>query len=200
MQLKTELTFLLLLLGQLARANMASPIREGTMASSAFASKDLDVLSELINIKIDKDYMTAKFTVEYTIESKVTGGQIPLLFYAQDYKDSFLVWLDNQSVTIRNIPEEYTHPEDSPFSGFSGLRDDGNGDEVTIYWSKNSGFTCKLSDLKYFETDIEKGLHMVRVGYTANVWTFFKLIKTKTLNSGAIVFYYVPAREETTNR
>jgi len=30
--------------------------------------------------------------------------------------------------------------------------------------------------------------------------TFFNLIKTKTLNSGATVFYYKPTSEKTTNR
>jgi hypothetical protein len=175
MKFKTGLTFLFLLFEQFAHANMASPIWEGTMTSSAFSSKDINILSELIHIKIDKDYKTAKFIIEYTIQSNVTGRQIPLLFYAQDYKDSFFVWVDNQKVTIQGIPEKYTHFENSPFSGFSSFKDDNNrkneNDEVTIYWYKNYGFVYRLNDLKYFETDITKGVHKVRVEYTANVWT-----------------------------
>ncbi len=120
MKFKTGLIFFFLLLfGQLAQANMASPIRRGTMTSTAFTSKDISILSEFIYIKIDKDYKTAKFIVEYTIQSEVTGRQIPLLFYAQDYKDSLFVWVDNQKVTIQDIPKEYTYFDNSPFSGFS---------------------------------------------------------------------------------
>jgi hypothetical protein len=153
---------------------MSSPVWEGTMTSSAFTSKDIDILSEFIHIKIDKDYKTAKFIVEYTIQSDIAGSQIPLLFYAQDYKDSFFVWVDNQRVAIQDIPEKYTHFSNSPFSGFSGIKDydnlDKERDQVTIYWYKNSGFVYKLKDLKYFETDIAKGIHKVRVEYTANAW------------------------------
>ena len=31
----------------------------------------------------------------------------------------FFVWVDNQKVTIQDIPKEYTHFDNSPFSGFS---------------------------------------------------------------------------------
>lgn len=165
----------LLLLGQLAQANMSSPIQEGTMTSSAFTSKDINILSEFIHIKIDKDYKTATFIVEYTIQSDVAGRQIPLLFYAQNFKDSFFVWVDNQRVAMQKIPEKYTHFEDSPFSGFSNITENDSRnsekDEVTIYWHRNSGFVYKINDLKYFETDIPKGVHKVRVEYTANAWT-----------------------------
>ncbi|MFM2386636.1 MAG: hypothetical protein RL660_1393 [Bacteroidota bacterium] len=166
MKLKTQLILLFLLFVQVAQANMSSPIWEGTMTGSAFTSKNIDILSEFILIKIGKDYKTAKFTVEYTIQSPLTGRQIPLLFCAKDYKDSFFVWVDNNRVTIQEIPKKYSHYDNSTFSGFSGLTD-----EVTIYWSKNPGFTYKLHDLKYFETDIAKGVHTVRVEYVANVWT-----------------------------
>jgi hypothetical protein len=91
MKLKTKIIFLFLLFVQLAQANMSSPIRKGTIISSAYTSKDINILSESIYIKIDKDYKTAKFIVEYTIQSDIAGRQIPLLFFAQDYKDSFLV-------------------------------------------------------------------------------------------------------------
>lgn len=154
---------------------MSSPIGEGTMTGSAFTSKDINILSENIQIKIDKDYKTGKFIVEYTIQSDILGKQIPLLFYARDYKDSFLVWVDNQRINIQNIPEKYIHIDNSPFSMFSGSFEKNNqlngSDEVSIHWYKNSGFVYKLNDLKYFETDIAKGTRKIRVEYTANVWT-----------------------------
>lgn len=154
---------------------MSSPFWEGTLTSSAFTSKDINILSEIIQIKIDKDYKTARFFVEYTIQSDIIGRQIPLLFYAKDYKDSFFVWVDNLRVNIQNIPGKYTHIDNSPFSMFLGSFKKNNqtneSDEVSIYWQKNSRFVSKLNDLKYFETDIAKGTHKVRVEYTANVWT-----------------------------
>lgn len=145
------------------------------MTSSAFSSKDINILSETIQIKIDKDFKSARFIVEYVIQSDFTGRQIPLLFYAQDYKDSFSVWVDNQRVDIQNIPDQYTSVDNSPFSNFSGafeknIQPEGK-DEVSIYWEKNSAFVYKLNDLKYFETNIVRGRHTIRVEYTANVWT-----------------------------
>ncbi len=175
MKFKSALLVFTLLWAQITRANMSSPIWEGTATSTAFSSKDINILSEFIHIKIDADYRTAAFTVEYTLQSDVSGRQIPLLFYAQDYKDSFQVRVDNQSVAIQNIPEQYTHFALSPFSGFSRWKDAGNQadarDRVTIQWDENSGFTYPINDLKYFETELGKGIHKVRVTYTANVWT-----------------------------
>jgi hypothetical protein len=154
---------------------MSSPIREGTQVSTAFSSKDIQILSERIHVKIDKTSGTAKFMVEYTIQSDVSGKQIPLLFYAQDYQDSFLVWVDDQRIDIQKIPEQYTHVDDSPFSTFAGPFERSNRangtDEVMIHWSENSAFVYEINDLKYFETDITKGTHKVRVAYTATVWT-----------------------------
>ncbi|MBL7704602.1 MAG: hypothetical protein JNM21_03535 [Taibaiella sp.] len=154
---------------------MSSPIWEGTVTSTAFSSKDINILSEFIHIKIEEDYKTARFTVEYTLQSELAGRQIPLLFYAQDYKDSFLVWVDDKSVDVQNIPEQYTHFAHSPFSGFSRLKEPSNheneSDKVIIQWDENAGFVYNINDLKYFEADLEKGVHKVRVTYTANVWT-----------------------------
>lgn len=173
--MKIKILIILLLAGQCCKANMSSPIWEGTKAGEAFTSKDINILSEIIQIKIDKDYKTAKLIVEYTIQSDISGIQIPLLFYAQDFKDSFFVWVDNHRVDIQKIPEKYTRIENSPFSMFSGSFDKNyqtnHPVEVSIYWDKYSGNVYHLNELKYFETDITKGTHKVRVEYTANVWT-----------------------------
>ncbi len=174
-KLKIKILIISLLVGFSCKANMSSPISEGTKTSSAFTSKDINILSEIIQIKISKDYKTAKFIVEYTIQCDIRGRQIPLLFYAQDYKDSFFVWVNNQRVNIQNIPEKYISVYNSPFSMFSNSFEKNNqsngSTEVTIYWQKNSGFVYNLNDLKFFETDIGSGTHKVRVEYTANVWT-----------------------------
>lgn len=174
-KLTIRLLLILLLAAQFCKANMSSPILQGTRTSAAFSSKDINILSEFIHIKIDKDYTTARFIVEYTIQSDIAGRQIPLLFYAQDYKDSFFVWVDDQQVTIQNIPEQYIHTDNSPFSMFAASFEKNSQpnepDRVSIYWNKSYGSVYKLNDLKYFETDIAKGIHKIRVEYTAKVWT-----------------------------
>lgn len=172
--MKTRILILLLCLGTLCKANMSSPIWEGTKASSAFSSKDIDILGETIRIKIDKDYKTARYIVEYSIKSEVGGKQVPLLFFAQDYKDSFRVWLDGQPVSLLDVPEQYIRAEKPPFNSFAGSFEKGGADEprsVSIYWDKNPGYVYTINDLKYFEANINKGVHKVRVEYTASVWT-----------------------------
>jgi|GEM_PF-378278 len=169
-KLKFKLIFFLLLFGQFCNANMSSPILEGTFSSSAISSKDINILSETILIKIDKEFKTAKFIVEYNIYSDISGKQIPLLFHAEDFKDNFFVWIDNKVINVQNIGEK--HFDKAQFSGLSGpLQKQNSEDEITIYWNNDAGNVYKISDLKYFETDIEKGYHKVRVEYIAKVWT-----------------------------
>lgn len=173
--MKIRILIFFLFFAQVCKANMSSPVWEGTSVSTAFSSKDIRILSERIHITIDKAFSTAKFVVEYTIQSDVSGRQIPLLFYAQDYKDNFVVSVDDQPVGIQSIPGKYTHIDNSPFSAFAAPfershQPDGK-DEVTIYWAENTAFVYKINDLKYFETDITPGTHKVRVTYTATAWT-----------------------------
>jgi hypothetical protein len=169
---KIRLLVFLLFIGQICLANMSSPFEEGTKTGSVFTSKDINILSETILIRIDKEFKTANYIVEYTIESEINDNNIPLLFFAEDYKSDFSVWFDNQKVSIQNIPEKYLHFENSPFKEFNNIAEkkQNETDEVSIYWNKNSGFVYKINDLKYFETNIKKGVHKVRVEYIANVW------------------------------
>jgi hypothetical protein len=154
---------------------MGSPIREGTFSSSAISSRNIDILKEKINLTIAKDFRTAFYQIEYFIRTDTNGIQIPLLFHAQDYKGDFKIWVDNREVKMLPIPNEYKTTTNSPFEKFSDYfrqpTREGQPETVVIYWQKNSGFVYNLSDLKYFETDITKGEHLIRVEYTASVWT-----------------------------
>lgn len=154
---------------------MASPILEGSFSSSAISSRNIDILKEKINLKIDKDFRTAFYQIEYFIRTDTAGRQIPLLFHAQDYKGDFKIWVDNQEVKLLDIHSEYKTTANSPFEKFSNNfrkpSREGEPETVVIYWQQNSGFVYNLSDLKYFETDLIKGEHLIRVEYTANVWT-----------------------------
>ena len=173
--MRQTLTIILFLIGQLCFANMASPIRAGTFSSSAFSSRDIDILKEKIYLKVDKDFRTAFYQIEYFIRTDSNGRQIPLLFHAKDYKGDFKIWVDNQEVKLLDIPNEYKTTANTPFERFSNSfaqpSRSGEPETVVIYWEKNSGFVYELNDLKYFETDLTKGEHRIRIEYVANVWT-----------------------------
>ena len=173
MRLKHILTIVFISFQLIVKANMASPVSGGSFYASAFSSKDIDILSEYIHIAIDKNFKSAKYIVEYTIQSDVSGNQIPLLFYAQDFEDSFFVWLDGAKVLLKNIPDRYLHFNSSPFSSFSNSFPENFNDRpcVSIAWEKNAARVCSINDLKYFETNISKGKHTIRVEYLAHVST-----------------------------
>ncbi|HNP20952.1 MAG TPA: hypothetical protein PKM63_02045 [Panacibacter sp.] len=152
---------------------MASPLRPGTYASDAFSSRDIDILKERIHITVDQDFRNAFYKIEYYIRSDSAGSQVPLLFYAKDYKGAFRVWVDDKAVTLLDIPPSYT-AGDSVVEKFSNAFSDGANSEkpaVTIHWDKNRSALYSLDDLKYFEVAISKGEHQIRVEYVAAVWT-----------------------------
>jgi hypothetical protein len=153
-------------------SNMASPIVEGSKNTSAFSSKNITILHENIIVHISNDFKTAKYTIEYTIKSEVTGAQIPLLFLAQEYKDNFIVWLDGNKINTQNIPNNIIHAEKSQFEDFMNSfpeRIDGNA-YIPIRWQPNNTSLINLDDLKYFEANLLKGEHKIKVEYTADVW------------------------------
>lgn len=173
--MKQTLCLILLLIGQICIANMASPIWNGTYSGSAFSSRDIDIIKEKIYLKLDKDFKSAFYQIEYIINTDSNGKQIPLLFHAKDYKGDFKIWVDNQEVNLLDIPIGYKTIANSPFERFSNSfeqsSEKGDAKTVLVYWEKNSGFEYELNDLKYFETDLTKGEHRIRIEYTANVWT-----------------------------
>lgn len=167
--MKFLFTVIFIIASQFCSANMASPVREGTYSSSAFSSRDVDILKEKIIITPDSEFRTALFSVEYLIKTETDGVQIPLLFHAADYKGDFKVRVDNSEVMISDIPPEFQNVYNSPFTKFSGSVQGQN--EVVIYWTEKSGNVYSLNDLKYFETNLSKGEHKISVEYIANVWT-----------------------------
>ena len=169
MKIRTLTAVLLFTLSSLSFANMASPYREGTKVASAFTSSDIDIMHEKINVFLKKESSTAGYIIEYKIRTDKDGNQIPLLFYAADYKDEFKVWVDGREVTIQKIPDSYTT---GTFDGFSKsfYSNNYNNPEVAIRWQENSSVIYKLNELKYFEVDLSAGEHIIRVEYTANIW------------------------------
>jgi hypothetical protein len=155
---------------------MSSPVWEGTYSSAPFTSRDIDIVKERIYVTLDKDFKTALFRIEYRIKADSSGKQIPLLFHAEGYAGDFKVWLDQTPVILMNIPEKVSGFKESPFNRFTHITQPppaiGNREPETvkIYWEKNLGLYSRVTNLKYFETDISKGEHTIIVEYTANVW------------------------------
>lgn len=164
----------LLFVTKLCFANMASPIREGTKSATALSSKDIDILKEKLTVTINKEFSTADYFAEYFINSDFDGKQIPLLFFAKNYKDDFKIWVDDVEINVQIIPQDYLGYSDSTFNGFSNYfepsSDINDRKIVKIHFERNSAREYVLSDLKYFEIDLEKGEHIIRVKYTATVW------------------------------
>lgn len=165
---------ILLLNAQICFANMASPITKGTSSGSAFSSRDIDILSETIHIKVSPDFKTASFKVDYRIQCKADGRQIPLLFLAQQYSGDFKVRVDGQHVNVQDVPAKYDFSQGSPFFQFSQAFPDrishGEAATTTIHWDEQSGSLYQLRDLKYFETSLRKGVHQIQVEYIASTW------------------------------
>lgn len=167
--MKTILLFAFCIASLAAMGNMASPIRHGTLSSTAFSSKDIDILKEVLIINLNKDLKTASFSVDYFIHTGTDGKQIPLLFYAENYKNDFKIWVDDKEVMLLEIPYEYRAIDSTPFKGFKPAFSghEGGDEKTTINWSERSSNSYRLSDLKYFEVSLAKGDHKIHVEYTA---------------------------------
>lgn len=155
-------------------ANMASPILEGTLGARPFISEYVDVLHEDLRIELDEDFEQASFSVKYYIRASKEGTQIPFLFYASEYLDSFSVKIDGRSVTLQAVPAEIQALQGSKFNSFSYFFDTTASDKqpsVRLEDPMHAGFEVRLSDMLYFESDLSEGKHTVEIRYRASKWT-----------------------------
>lgn len=152
---------------------MASPIERGSLCATALSSKDIQITHEKLSIFVDKSFKKAHYTVEYHIICDREGKQIPLLFQAMDYDNGFRVMVDGKPLKTDTIQEEYQHLSGTPFQSFSNQFEEGfqgHGLEYSLDYMKNGGSIFRMKDLIYFETDLKKGQHSIRVEYAAKVW------------------------------
>jgi len=171
--MKRLLTILIILLQTQVYANMANPIIEGTLGGRPFVSEYVDVFHEDLFIKIDENFEYASFNVKYHINSSKDGFQIPFLFYASEYLDSFSVSIDGKEVNINDIPYDYKVPGNTKFKDFSYFFESpphNDYNSVVLADSPNGGFHVSLHNMIYFETDIPKGKHVIEVSYRATKW------------------------------
>ena len=170
-------------------ANMASPIIEGTLGSSPYTSRSVDIVKENILIIPDSNFETAQFIIEYYIYIDKSGPQIPLLFYAYNYNSNFKVWLNEMEIPVSPVPEYYQSLDGTSFNDFGYLLDrEEIRQEGSI--SNNEAYYLSYEDLKYFETDLSKGNHTIRVEYVASTW----LDKSNWITEYSLRYALAPAR------
>lgn len=154
-------------------ANMANPTIEGTFSGRPFVSQYVEVVHEDLFIKIDRNFEFAQFKVRYHINSSKDGQQIPFLFYASEYLDSFIIKIDGKEVATHDFPHDINVPYGTKFKDFSYFFESSLYDDygsVLIEDSSNGGFYVNQNDMIYFETDISEGEHIIEVSYRATKW------------------------------
>ncbi|RYG12069.1 MAG: hypothetical protein EOO07_19615 [Chitinophagaceae bacterium] len=191
MKLRFLLLYLLIFAPFTMGANMESPGDTGgnPQSSSAIASKNIDILHESILIETNKNFTTAKFSIEYHINTRRAGNQIPLIFYASEFREDFKVWVDNESVSLRQMPKKYTEQR-----GKLVLSPDfyNPGRFVADFddFEDKSPALSRTEELKYFEINLAKGGHVIRVEYVADV----SLYMGGWVNSYSVGYQLWPAK------
>lgn len=136
-------------------ANMASPISEGTTVSTAYSSKDIDILSETIDINIGKGFTQADYDVTYEIYSAEEGYRIPLVFEVFDdlgnnADKSFKVKVDGETVAVLS---NYDYESQST--------------SLPSYYDPETDMAVQFNDsAKYFEMNLSEGNHVITVQYS----------------------------------
>ncbi len=188
------LLLLCILLAQTSYANMSSPILRGSMLSSAYSSKDIDILKEKIVITISEDFDTAKYDVEYIIKSDIEGKQMPLLFHAMNYSENFTVIVDGNPVSIISLPDKFKTFPDGAFSTFINSFNINAPDQdkrYSIAIGDKETYEFTPYDLKYFEVDLGKGEHTISVHYNA----FPTVDKSDWIKSYSFHYSLSPAKQ-----
>ncbi len=139
-------------------ANMASPYIRMSNTSEAYSSKDIDILSEQLTIKIIDEY-SALFTAVYNVKSDRQGQQIPLVFDArtgisEDIK-YFKVWVDGIHIPVSAVPSTYEDPKALQWQ-----------DSLDNHLRYSQESIPNLIGMKYFEAYLSAGEHTIRVEYT----------------------------------
>ena len=166
---------------------MASPYVQGTKSSSIFVSENVEVVEEKIKIKIDNTFQQAKYVIKYKLKVLKSGVQIPIVFQAKNYKNGFKVYLNDKRIEEERLPPQYIAPPER-FENFKYLSKENY--EVTIWWTENSGIVENLQNLKYFETDLPKGEHDVKIEYVSTPM----LDKSKWVNEYVFQYALSPAK------
>jgi len=152
---------------------MANPVIEGTFSGRPFVNQYVDIVHEDLFIKIDPNFEFADVQVKYHINSSEDGVQIPFLFYASEYFNSFSVKIDGRAVQTKDIPFDLKISETTKFKDFAYFFEGKSSEHYRTALAENlgkNGFYIYSPDMLYFETDISKGTHLIEVSYKAKKW------------------------------
>jgi hypothetical protein len=140
-------------------ANMRSPGERGgsPKSASAIVSKHVDIKHEDIIITPNKGFTNAKFEITYYVKAAKAGFQIPLLFYASEFREDFRVSVDSNLVSLQQMPDKY---DAYVMDNFENLQ--------------NKYSTISDTELKYFEANLTVGHHIIKVEYIADVTTYLR--------------------------
>lgn len=146
-------------------ANMAEPVTYGTLGGRPFVSKHVNIEHEDLHIKINTSFDTAQYNIQYHIESDLDGDQIPLIFLASEYLDSFKVRLDGKEIPVKNGNDYDEIPFEKISCEYPNLINDENNNTYS-----NSFLLDNFNDKIYFEVDLSKGKHVIDVSYKGSNW------------------------------
>ena len=158
---------LCLLLPLSLHANMANPDILGSRIAEPILGRHVDILSETLRVRLP-EYELAEWEVIYEVEVDSAGLQVPFLFVALNLEEDFHVWLDGKELALQDIPDELdlSDPKWATLKyGFSEL-ENGEMEFPEIIWG-NHNERPYLSELTYFEADLDSGRHQFRVTYRA---------------------------------
>ncbi|WP_034058846.1 hypothetical protein [Lacinutrix jangbogonensis] len=157
-------------------ANMASPMQSGTLGANPFLNNHVNVLHENILITIDEDFQYANFDIEYSIQSEKDGIEIPFLFYASEYYNDFKVTIDGKPVVLKKYNDFWDdfNMKNKRLTNFDYLYNLNREDisEINTVFKKGKSETINIDDFIYFETNIAKGQHSIKVSYKATKWQY----------------------------
>ncbi len=155
-------------------ANMAEPVNRGSVWSRPFTHEYVDITHEEILVTIDSIFKHAKFDIKYHLKAQKKGIRIPLIFYAARLNDTPIeIKVDGELVSVKDLPEYYLS-DSLILHGFDHIMDTlGQRKMIHLAKSPSSGIYVRTNECKYFETDIDKGEHLIEISYTADQWIDF---------------------------
>lgn len=175
-------------------ANMASPIITGQYGTSAFISRNVEIVMEDINITVSKDLQNAFIKVNYLIDCKKSGKQIPMLFLAYNFRSNFTIKVDENPIELLDVPQSFYIPDTVNGYGYNYLykpEELTNEPKVIVKWSDYEDYeVMNLNDMKYFEWNLDSGLHKIEVTY----WTFTSTDKSDWVKEYIFKYSLSPAK------
>ena len=146
----------LLLLSCAVSSQAMEPVTySGTWASAAYFNKNIDVISETVDIDVIEDTNNDSYTVTYELYNNREGLQFPLVLEVFDGLDSFeksndfKISIDGQSVPAEVLAEGDTVVDTADF----------------YYPSTDTGGKTFRAQSKYINVDLSQGLHTVIATY-----------------------------------